>query len=260
VKEDLTPELSDRLSPLESAGLLESRLNVRLFEVDWRQDEIALDAPSQASTGADLQVGPAHREPPPRRAPAPPVSAGDDVGLELDTGPREVDLSPSHAAARRQETVPVAEEPQPAEESRLRPPAATGTDSTSALEESQVASLHADAAVEGRSLCMICNGNIVTVSNERPVASMGRDSENDVKVAGQTVSRHHARVEWRKGDFFLVDHSANGTFMYDERGTEYCIQNDEAKLGPSGAICPGCPQETPEAEVMLFWIADDGAS
>ena len=54
----------------------------------------------------------------------------------------------------------------------------------------------------------------------------------------------------------IVDHSANGTFIYDDMGEEYFVQNREAKLWESGAICPGCPQEEPGCEALLYWMAE----
>jgi hypothetical protein len=47
----------------------------------------------------------------------------------------------------------------------------------------------------------------------RPGATIGRHRENDLVVDDIFVSRIHARIEYRKGRFFVVDTSTNGTYL-----------------------------------------------
>jgi pSer/pThr/pTyr-binding forkhead associated (FHA) protein len=83
---------------------------------------------------------------------------------------------------------------------------------------------------------------------------MGREESNDIVLRVSTASRRHAEIRYRNGAFYLIDRSANGTFVYDETGRELYVEEAECKLGSSGAICPGCPQGQAECEALLFWV------
>jgi hypothetical protein len=51
-----------------------------------------------------------------------------------------------------------------------------------------------------------------TVIIRRPVVSIGRALDNDVIIDSAEVSRHHARIEARDGQFYILDlDSTNGT-------------------------------------------------
>ena len=58
----------------------------------------------------------------------------------------------------------------------------------------------------------------VRVGPDQPEVLIGRNKECILRTQNKTVSRTHARVEWRQGRYFLVDlGSANGTFYQRER-------------------------------------------
>jgi adenylate cyclase len=42
---------------------------------------------------------------------------------------------------------------------------------------------------------------------------MGRAEENNLVVKGNLISRLHARVEFNRNKFMLIDQSTNGTFV-----------------------------------------------
>jgi len=65
--------------------------------------------------------------------------------------------------------------------------------------------------------------------------TIGRDESNSVKLRSSFVSRHHARVVWDSGSFFLESLGVNGTYVanklvpYKQRGKiEY---GDEIRIG-----------------------------
>jgi len=104
-------------------------------------------------------------------------------------------------------------------------------------------------------LCIIWQGNVSLVDFSNPTFYLGRAEKNDVVLRSDTASRLHAYLEFRGGEFFLIDHSWNGTFVYDDEGVEHYVSNDEWQLGVSGAICPGTPEEGKSCETLLFWRA-----
>jgi hypothetical protein len=112
-----------------------------------------------------------------------------------------------------------------------------------------------NATPRANRLCLIWREKVLQVDSKTAI-SIGRDAGNDIVLQVSTASRRHAEVCCRDGQFIIIDRSVNGTFIYDDRGEEYYVQNREAKLSESGAICPGCPQEEPGCEALLYWMAE----
>lgn len=112
----------------------------------------------------------------------------------------------------------------------------------------------ADAAAvdAGARLCLVQGRSILIVDSRTPAVSLGREEGNDITVNVATASRRHAHVEWRDSGFFLVDHSWNGTYVYDPKGVETHVHNAEFRLCDSGLICPGCPGAHAEAEAIRY--------
>ncbi len=80
---------------------------------------------------------------------------------------------------------------------------------------------------------------VLTVDAQRPRIAIGRMTTNNLVLNYPRVSRNHAAIEFREGKLFLIDNSANGTFV---RIGQLCIiflQRDEMQLYGQGIICPG---------------------
>lgn len=105
---------------------------------------------------------------------------------------------------------------------------------------------------EGARLCLIRGRSIMIVDSGNTAVSIGREEGNDIVLDLTTASRRHAHVELRRTGFFLVDHSWNGTFVYDENGEESHVHNAEHRLEDSGIICPGSPGSADEVEAIRF--------
>jgi len=101
-------------------------------------------------------------------------------------------------------------------------------------------------------LCLLWQQRIIVVEPRRQKVTMGRESNSDIVISVTTASREHAEVTCRGTDFYLTDHSSNGTFLYDEEGIERLIHRDEIKLNGSGVICPGCPGSEEGSEAIRF--------
>ena len=102
------------------------------------------------------------------------------------------------------------------------------------------------SATQPVKLCVVdSQGNTTLVGKERPSATMGRSDDNDIVFAVDSASRKHAQIEYRAGEFYLIDHSWNGTLVYDSKeNQEVLVHNDEFKLPASGSICLGCQRSS----------------
>jgi adenylate cyclase len=78
---------------------------------------------------------------------------------------------------------------------------------------------------------------------------MGRADENDLVVKNTLISRMHARIELRKGNFVLVDQSINGTYVRTSSGEELFVRRDNYPIKGSGIIGLGqrLAPESPDA-------------
>lgn len=86
------------------------------------------------------------------------------------------------------------------------------------------------------SLELSYGGSTFSVDENQPAAMMGRQIHNDVVVNDSRVSRSHARVEYRKGKFVLVDQSTNGTYVVIQGKKKMHLRRDEATLLGNGII------------------------
>ena len=87
------------------------------------------------------------------------------------------------------------------------------------------------------------------ISESNPSVVMGRAEDNDLVVKHTLISRLHARVEYRKGNFVLVDQSINGTYVRTAEGEELFVRRDNYPIKGAGIIALGqrLPPESPDA-------------
>ena len=102
--------------------------------------------------------------------------------------------------------------------------------------------------------CRHCGGTLKILDSSKPRLSLGREDGNDIVLHVETASRQHGEVQLRDGWFYYVDHSWNGTFIYDEDGTEHLVHHGEYRLRESGFICPGCPGDAEEVMPLRYKI------
>jgi adenylate cyclase len=87
----------------------------------------------------------------------------------------------------------------------------------------------------------------ITVDECRPTATLGRQLHNDIVVQDSRVSRSHARLEYRRGRFVLIDQSTNGTFVVMQGKKKVQVKNEEVALIGSGLI--GLGREVDDSSV-----------
>jgi len=111
--------------------------------------------------------------------------------------------------------------------------------------------------ISGISLILSYNDNIITVEQNRPVVTLGRQSHNDIIVCDSPVSRSHARVECRRGKFFIIDQSTNGTYVYEDGKKSIRVKQVEVPLNGSGIISLGRKPEPDSPFAIHYEIKDN---
>jgi class 3 adenylate cyclase len=86
----------------------------------------------------------------------------------------------------------------------------------------------------------------------RPLASAGRAADCDIVVANKFASRKHLTVKLMRTNFYLIDHSINGTFVCHENGGEIHVLRSELLLEGAGQIILGRSRIEQPAEVIHF--------
>lgn len=76
----------------------------------------------------------------------------------------------------------------------------------------------------------------VMVDETRPVVQIGRGREVGLRIVAAWVSRNHASIEYRSGNFVLADHSRVGTSIQSSDGQRYFAHRQEIHLQGSGTI------------------------
>jgi class 3 adenylate cyclase len=95
-------------------------------------------------------------------------------------------------------------------------------------------------------------GQEVVVDDSRSNITIGRAEENDVVVKGNLISRLHARIEFSRNKFLLVDQSTNGTFVTSREGEEAFVRRDSMQLKGEGMIGFGRVPESGSSLTLRF--------
>jgi len=90
-----------------------------------------------------------------------------------------------------------------------------------------------------RELVLAYGDQTYRLDSKRPTLTIGRDSRVDVVIDHARVSRFHARIEFRKGVFVLVEQSTNGSHVVEHEGEQRFVRRDECALTGKGSIILG---------------------
>ncbi len=82
--------------------------------------------------------------------------------------------------------------------------------------------------------CIVCFPLDPVKLDRNKVYEIGRSRDCTIILPVGMVSRHHARIQWRRGGFTVSDlKSANGTFVNGESVADHFLRNrDQIKIGP----------------------------
>lgn len=103
-----------------------------------------------------------------------------------------------------------------------------------------------------RRLRLRYQGQEVVMGNGRDNVTMGRAEENDLVIKGNLISRLHARIEFSRNKFLLIDQSTNGTFVLSAAGEESFVRRDSVQLTGEGAIGLGRTPDPTASPVLRF--------
>ncbi len=95
---------------------------------------------------------------------------------------------------------------------------------------------------------------VITLSEQRRSATLGRSEESDMVVLDNLASRQHARIEFNFGKFLLTDHSANGTFIRFSDGQVIELAHQQIILHGSGAISLGRNFDEAAGDVIEYLV------
>ena len=80
---------------------------------------------------------------------------------------------------------------------------------------------------------------------------MGRSKAADITVNESLASRHHVRIEHRRGKFFIIDQSTNGTYVH-HANDEAFLRREEMPISGDGMISLGRSFSENPQEVVHF--------
>lgn len=83
---------------------------------------------------------------------------------------------------------------------------------------------------------------------------LGRGDNCDLVVNAKHVSRRHARIEWRLGEFVLIDESRNGTYVTTPEREGIHLRREEIVLSGSGIISLGAPIEADTEHLIHYSV------
>jgi adenylate cyclase len=122
----------------------------------------------------------------------------------------------------------------------------------------QITRVFSEQAANGKQknarLKLIFHNKEIIMDSGRSSLTLGRSVDNDIIVHNDAVSRFHAQVECRKGRFFLVDKSVNGTYLSEKEKEPQKIHRDESSMSGSGFISLGQPKEEQPEDVVEYKV------
>lgn len=105
---------------------------------------------------------------------------------------------------------------------------------------------------KGLRLRLRFQGQEVLVEDGHASITMGRAEENDLVIKGTLISRLHAKVEFNRNKFILVDQSTNGTFVIGKDGEEAFVRRDSMHIRGEGLIGLGKAPDSNSSQVIRY--------
>lgn len=102
------------------------------------------------------------------------------------------------------------------------------------------------------SLVLSLGGEERRLDHWHPILTIGRDPGCELVVSDAVVSRRHATIRVERTQFYLVDHSVNGTFVMRENGEEIHLMRREMLLEGGGEIRLGYSRAHADKPAVAF--------
>ncbi len=81
---------------------------------------------------------------------------------------------------------------------------------------------------------------------------LGRGGDCELIIKGELISRHHSKIEYRRGKFIITDQSTNGTFIKTMEGQEIFLRREEFALYGSGYVSLGKEVDLRDPDLIHF--------
>ena len=91
----------------------------------------------------------------------------------------------------------------------------------------------------------------IVMDEHRTQAVLGRSKTTDISVNESLASRQHVKIERRRGKFFIIDQSTNGTYVSQD-GQQSFLRREEMPLGESGEISLGRAFKEQPQDIVRF--------
>lgn len=101
-------------------------------------------------------------------------------------------------------------------------------------------------------LILQCQDKRLEICASQSAMLLGRADNNDLVIRNGLISRTHARIELRKGNFILTDQSINGTFVVYNNKNEKIVRRDSIALQGNGMIGLGQLPEPGAPDAIHF--------
>lgn len=89
---------------------------------------------------------------------------------------------------------------------------------------------------------------------DTPTLTLGRGAQCDFVINSSHASRAHAKIEFRRGKFVIIDQSTNGTFVRDDDGNEVYLRREELPLMGNGVISLGVNLDQDNSHQIKFSV------
>lgn len=108
------------------------------------------------------------------------------------------------------------------------------------------------AVPKNQRLLLRYRGQEIVCNEARPNITIGRSEDSDLMIKDTLISRLHARIEFRRGKFMLVDQSTNGTCVLQNTGEELFVRRDSLQIKGQGAIGLGRVPQADSPQAIYF--------
>ncbi len=108
---------------------------------------------------------------------------------------------------------------------------------------------------QGSKVTVSFRDKTIVVNDQNKSVNLGRAEDNDLVIKGNLISRIHAKIEMRRGNFVLIDQSTNGTFVQNAQGEETFVRRDSITLAGEGIIGLG-RVENPGTPLAIHFICE----
>ncbi len=120
-------------------------------------------------------------------------------------------------------------------------------------EEATMAGRSMVAARAAATLELNAEGKTFSLHSKSGVLTIGRATDAGLSLNDPRVSRVHATLAWRGGNFVLTDASSYGTWVYmGNQNDGVLLRRTECTLAGVGHIVPGCERADERAPLISF--------